>query len=218
MPADGITLYGRKTSSNVQKVVWALEELKVPYSQIELGHNFGGLDTPAYRAMNPNGLVPTLTHGDLTLWESHAILRYLAASFGAGNLWPEAPKARALADQWTDWTASHFGPAWINLFWRAERTRPQFRDKSEIAKALAAANTQFAILDAALAKSPFLAGEHLSYGDIAAGVSLYRWTSMDVARAPHPNVDAWHERLKARPAFVKAVCVNFDVLKNTFGG
>jgi glutathione S-transferase len=218
MASDGITLYGRKTSSNVQKVVWALEELRVPYAQVELGHTFGGLDTPEYRAMNPNGLVPTLTHGDLVLWESHAILRYLAASYGAGNLWPEAPKARALADQWTDWTASHFGPAWVNLFWKAERVKPQFRSKAAIASALAAANKHFAILDMALAKRPYLAGENLTYADIAAGVSLYRWTTMDVARDPHPNVEAWHERLKARPAFVKAVCVSYDTLKNTADG
>ena len=213
MPADGITLYGRKTSSNVQKVVWTLEELRVPYSQIELGHNFGGLDTPEYRAMNPNGLVPTLTHGDLTLWESHAIIRYLAASYGAGNLWPEAPRARALADQWTDWTASHFGPAWTRLFWRFVRTKPAQHDKKQIADALAETNACFKILDAALAKTPYLAGESLTYGDIAAGVSLYRWTTMDVARDPHPNVAAWHERLKARAAFMKGVCVNYDSLR-----
>ena len=87
-----ITLYGRKTSVNVQKAVWVLEELRVPYAQIEVGLNFGGVDTPEYLAMNPNGLVPTLKDGELVLWESHAIVRYLSATYGAGNLWPESPK------------------------------------------------------------------------------------------------------------------------------
>jgi glutathione S-transferase len=217
VPADGITLYGRKTSSNVQKTVWALEELRLPYAQIELGFNFGGLDTPDYLAMNPNGLVPTLKHGELVLWESHAIIRYLAASFGAGNLWPEAPKARAIADQWTDWTATRFGPAWTEVFWAVERTKPEARNKAGIARAVAAANACFRILDAALAKTPYLAGDHLTYADVAAGVSLYRWYAMDIAREATPNVDAWHERLKGRPAFVKAVCVDYAVLKNSFG-
>ena len=213
-----ITLYGRKTSVNVQKAVWALEELRVPYSQVELGLNFGGLDTPDYLAMNPNGLVPTLKDGDLTLWESHAIIRYLSATYGAGNLWPESPKARAPADQWTDWTAMRFQPAWTAVFVLAARTKPEFREASALAKAVAAANACFRIMDTQLRKTPYLTGERLTYGDIAAGSSLYRWYTMEIAREPMQGVDAWYERLMARPAFVKGVCVSYDIMKNTIGG
>ena len=212
-----ITLYGRKTSVNVQKVVWALEELRVPYSQVELGLSFGGLDTPDYLAMNPNGLVPTLKDGDLTLWESHAIVRYLSATYGAGNLWPEAPKARALADQWADWTAMRFQPAWGAVFSLAARTKPAARNKAAIGKAVAAANVCLNILDAQLKKTPFLAGERLTYGDIVTGALLYRWYTMEIEREPMAGVDAWHDRLMARPAFVKGVCVDYEVLKNTIG-
>ena len=213
-----ITLYGRKTSVNVQKAVWVLEELRVAYAQVELGLNFGGVDTPEYLAMNPNGLVPTLKDGELVLWESHAIIRYLAATYGAGNLWPESPKARAVADQWTDWTAMRFQPAWAAVFTAVARTRPEARDKKTIAAALKGVAPCFAILDQQLRKTPYLAGERLTYGDIAAGALLYRWYTMDIERPPLSGVDAWYERLQARPAYAKAVAVNYDILKNTRGG
>lgn len=212
-----ITLYGRKTSVNVQKAVWVLEELRVPYTQIELGLNFGGVDTPEYLAMNPNGLVPTLKDGELTLWESHAIVRYLAASYGAGNLWPESPRVRALADQWTDWTAMRLQPAWGAVFTAVARTKPEARDAQAIARALDGVRPCFAILDAQLRKTPYLAGERLTYGDIAAGALLYRWYTIDIERAPLAGVDAWYERLKGRAAYAKGVCVNYDILKNTIG-
>ncbi len=212
-----ITLYGRKTSVNVQKAVWVLEELRVPYAQVELGLNFGGVDTPEYLAMNPNGLVPTLKDGELVLWESHAIVRYLSATYGAGNLWPESPKARAAADQWTDWTAMRFQPAWGAVFSAVARTKPEARNQKAIAAAMKGVEPCFAILDAQLRKTPYLAGERLTYGDIAAGALLYRWYTMDIDRPPLSGVDAWYERLQARPAYGKSVCVDYDILKNTIG-
>ena len=117
-----ITLWGRISSANVQKVRWALAELGLAYEHIPVGGKYGGNREPAYLALNPNGLVPTLRDGDLVLWESHAILRYLAATYGAGSLWPESPSARAIVDQWTDWTATTFQPAWIGAFWQVVRT------------------------------------------------------------------------------------------------
>src|SRR5690349_16958947 len=117
-----ITVWGRLDSVNVQKVVWALGELGLAYEHVPAGGKFGGLDAPAYRAMNPNGKVPTLRDGELVVWESHAIVRYLAATYGAGTLWPADPKARAITDQWTDWTATTFQPAWIEVFWKFVRT------------------------------------------------------------------------------------------------
>jgi glutathione S-transferase len=212
-----ITLYGRKTSVNVQKAVWVLEELRVPYTQVELGLDFGGLDTPEYLAMNPNGLVPTLKDGELVLWESHAVVRYLAGNYGAGNLWPESPRVRALADQWTDWTATRFQPAWTAVFTAVVRTKPEARDKAAIARAVEAAKACFRILDPVLARTPYLLGDRLTYGDIAAGAMLYRWYTMDIPREPMAGVDAWYERLKARPAYAKGVCVDYDVLRNRIG-
>jgi glutathione S-transferase len=210
--AANLTLYGRKTSANVQKAMWALEELGADYEQIEMGGKFGGLDTPAYRALNPNARVPTLKDGDFVLWESHAIIRYLAAKYGASTLAPTDLERRALADQWTDWTATRFQPAWIEVFWAVVRTRPADRDAARIARATEAANACFAIIDAQLARTPFLAGDTLTYADIAAGVSLYRWYDMEVDRQPFARVEDWHKRLRERPAFVTGVCVPYDDL------
>jgi glutathione S-transferase len=204
-----ITVWGRLSSINVQKVIWALEETGVAYEQIDRGGKFGGLDAPAYRAMNPNGKVPTLRDGDLVVWESHAIVRYLAATYGAGSLWPADPKARALADQWTDWTATTFQPAWIDVFWLFVRTPRANHDKIAIGKALAASFNAYGIMDRRLAETPFLAGEALTYADIVAGVSMFRWMTMEIQRPELPNLAAWYQRLSARPAFQKAVCVSY---------
>lgn len=210
--AENLTLFGRRTSANVHKAMWALEELGVDYEQIELGGRFGGLDTPEYKAMNPNARVPTLKDGDFVLWESHAIIRYLSAKYAAGTLAPTDVRARAVADQWTDWTATSFQPAWIGVFQALVRTPPADRDTKLIARQVEATNACFAIIDARLAKTPFLAGETLTYADIAAGVSLYRWYDMQVERRPFARVEDWHRRLLERPAFVAGVCVPYDDL------
>lgn len=207
-----ITLWGRLSSANVQKAVWALEELALPYDHIPAGGAFGGLDTPEYRAMNPNRLVPVLRDGDLTLWESHAIVRYLSAEYGSGLLFPLEPRRRALVDQWTDWTATTFQPAWISLFWLAVRTPKAQQDAVAIAKAHTASLKCFAMMDERLGQAPYLGGDELSYADIVAGAAMFRWSTMDIERPPMLNLEAWHERLNDRAAFRKAVNVSYDEL------
>lgn len=208
----GITLWGRDTSSNVQKVRWALAELGLDYDHIPLGGRHGGNGDADYLAMNPNGLVPTLRDGDVVVWESHAILRYLAASYGVGTLWPDLPHERASVDQWTDWTATTFQPAWIEVFWTLVRTPPDQRDSARIAKAIASTEKCLVLMDRQLAKTPFLAGEQLTYADLAAGVAMYRWTTMAVERQPQPHVEAWHQRLRERPAFRANVEIDYAEL------
>jgi glutathione S-transferase len=207
-----ITVWGRLTSSNVQKVVWALGELGLDYEHIAAGGKYGGNKEPAYLALNPNGLAPMLRDGDLVIWESHAIVRYLAATYGAGTLWPTDARARAIVDQWTDWTATTFGPAWVDVFWLLVRTPPPQQDRTAIDRAVAATMRCFAIMDGRLAQAPYLGGGHLTYADIVAGISLYRWTTMDVPELP-ANVDAWHARLNEREAFRKAVNVDYEELR-----
>ncbi|MGC4077461.1 MAG: glutathione S-transferase family protein [Rubrivivax sp.] len=207
-----ITLWGRPSSSNVQKVVWALEELGLGYEHIPLGGKFGGNKDPGYLAMNPNGLVPTLRDGELTLWESHAIVRYLSAEYGSGLLFPMEPRDRAAVDQWTDWTATTFQPAWIGLFWAKVRTPEAQQDAAAIARALEATTRCFAMLETRLSQVPYLGGNELTYADIAAGVSLYRWSTMAIERPKLPRVEAWHARLDERAAFRKAVNVSYEEL------
>jgi glutathione S-transferase len=208
-----ITLWGRKTSANVQKTVWALAELGLAYEHKSVGGRYGGLDTPEYRALNPNALVPTLCDGDLVVWESHATVRYLAAQYGAGRLWPSQPRDRAVVDQWTDWTATTFQPAWLAVFWRVVRTAPEQQDPAAIAKAIADADRAFGMLDVQLAGKAFIAGDDLTYADIAAGVALYRWFTMEIDRRPAANVESWYSRLQERPAFREAVMVSYEELR-----
>jgi glutathione S-transferase len=211
-----ITLWGRKTSANVQKVVWALEEVGVGYDHIEVGGKFGGLGDPAYVAMNPNKLVPTLQDGPLTMWESHAIVRYLSAQYADGLLFPIDPVRRAIVDQWTDWTATTFQPAWIDVFWSFYRTKPENRNQATIDGALKKAHSAFAILEGRLSKVPLLGGDDLTYADIVAGIALYRWYSMGIDTGDFPAVIAWRDRLAERPAYRKGVVVDYTELKGTF--
>lgn len=205
-------LWGRITSVNVEKVVWALEELGLDYERRDVGGPFGGLDDPGYRAMNPNGLIPVLQDGDVTVWESSAAVRYLSAEYGSGTLWPENPRDRAISDQWADWCNTTFQPAWLEPFVQIVRTPASRRDFAALKRSNDKANVCFGILDAALAKTPYLGGDTPTYADILNGAALYRWARLDVERIDMPNVDAWHERLKARPAFVKAIEIDFSAM------
>ena len=207
-----LILWGRNTSVNVQKAVWALEELGLDYERKDVGGAFGGLDTPEYKALNPNRLIPVLQDGDVTVWESSAIVRYLAAEYGAGTLWPERPADRAKCDQWADWANTTFQPAWLGVFVEVVRNAPSKRDQTRIDKGLETVNACFALLDGALSDSPYLCGKELTYADILVGCALYRWSRLDVSRIAMPNVDAWHERLRNRPAYVAGVEVDFSAL------
>lgn len=205
-----ITLHGRLTSVNVQKVVWALGELGLTFEHVPRGGSFGRLTEPDYLALNPNGKVPTLVDGDVVIWESHAIVRYLAATYGAGTLWPTDPRTRAAADQWTDWTATTFQQAWLSVFEAVIRTPQNKQDPALIARAKANAERHYAMLDKWLAGRRFIGGEGLSYADIVAGASMFRWMTMPIARPSMPNLEAWYSRLEARPAFRTGVCVSYE--------
>jgi len=207
-----ITLWGRANSANVQKVAWLLAELELPYEHIPLGGSYGGNDTAEYLALNPNGKVPALQDGSLALWESHAIVRYLSATYASGLLWPVDPAERAIADQWTDWTATTYQPAWIGVFWRLVRTPPEQQDPKGIREAIAETVRLQRMLDERLSHAPYLAGDQMTYADIVAGVSLFRWFTMPVDRPSLPAFEAWYERLRARSAFQAAVALSYEDL------
>ncbi len=207
-----LTLWGRISSCNVQKAVWVLEELGLPYQRIDAGGQFGGLDDPAYRAMNPHGKVPTLRDGDTVVWESDAIIRYLAARYGDGGLWPADPAQRAAADQWLAWANATLYRDWIDLFWMCVRTPEEDQDAVGIEARRTRTAERLALLDRELARRPWLAGADFSLADVGAGMTLYRWYHMPIERPKLPNLAAWYERLRARPAYVTAVCIPFDDL------
>ncbi|MGA9895937.1 MAG: glutathione S-transferase, partial [Xanthobacteraceae bacterium] len=128
-----IKVWGRNTSSNVQKVMWAIGEIGLPHERIDVGGSFGKNREAEYLAMNPNGLVPTLQEEDgFPLWESNTIVRYLAAKHRSTVLEPADLRARALASKWMNWQLSVCGPAITPVFWGMIRTPPEKRDHGAI--------------------------------------------------------------------------------------
>ena len=198
-----LQLLGRANSSNVMKVIWLLEELGLPYERRDVGGKFGGTDTPEYRALNPNGVVPTLIDGDFVLWESNAILRYLAAAHDPQNrFWPTDLRARANIDRWMDWQQTTLGPPMTTVFWGLIRTEPAQRDMPAIHKAAARLGELYGMLDRRLAAYDDISSPDLSLCDIAIGVHAHRWMSFEGIEKPdHPHLRDWYARLLARPAF-----------------
>ncbi|MFG3695309.1 glutathione S-transferase family protein [Stutzerimonas stutzeri] len=200
-----LKLWGRINSTNVRKALWCLEELEVPYTRIDAGGAFGVVGEAEYLAKNPNRLVPCLEDGDLVLWESNAIVRYLAAQYGAGTLWSADPRQRAGADKWMDWVTSSLATPFRPLFWNIVRTAENQRDMAAVQAALEACGTLLAIADEALARQPYLSGERFGMGDIPLGCFAYAWFEMPIERPVLPHLQAWYAQLQARPAYQRAV-------------
>jgi glutathione S-transferase len=197
-----LKIWGRNTSSNVQKAMWAVGELKLPCERIDVGGAFGRTKEPFYLAMNPNSLVPTLEEDDgFTLWESNSIVRYLAAKHGAGTLEPADAKTRALASQWMDWQLSVMGPAITPVFWGLVRTPPEKRDQAAIDAGKAKTTEAAKILDAQLAKTRFVAGDAFSYGDIPVGVMTRRYLELVPEHPELASLERWFAEIAGRPAF-----------------
>ena len=202
-----LKIWGRLNSVNVKKAMWAVEELGLEYERIDAGLHFGVTKTPEYRRMNPNSLVPTIDDDGFVLWESHSIVRYLAAKHGAGTLWPTDLRVRADAERWMDW-AFTFQGAMRDVFWGLIRTPPEKRDMKAIeAGAKRSAELLAAVLEPALAGKNYLTGNDFTMGDIPIGCEVQRWMRVPIERPRFPNVEAWFERLRARPAFLKFVDV-----------
>lgn len=202
-----LKIWGRMTSINVQKVAWCVDELGIPYERIDAGREFGLNDTAEYLAKNPNGLIPLIEDEGFTLWESNAIVRYLAAKHGLGTLCPADAQQRASADRWMDWQATTLNPPIGAIFQMLIRTPEAQRDMKVVEANRPLAETRLAMLDAMLAKSPYLNGDTFSMADIPAGLSARRWQSLPVDRQTHPNVNRWLATLAARPAAKQAFAV-----------
>jgi glutathione S-transferase len=195
-------IWGRTTSSNVQKVMWAIGEMGLAHERIDIGGPFGKNREPAYLAMNPNGLVPTLEEDDgFLLWESNSIVRYLAAKHQAVVIEPADPRGRALAGKWMDWQLAVLGPAITPVFWNLVRTPPEKRDMVAVAAAKEKTATAVKMMDDQLDKTKFLAGDAFSYGDIPAGIMVRRYRDLVPERPEFKNVERWFAAVAARPAF-----------------
>ena len=200
-----LKIWGRTTSSNVQKVLWCCAELGIDYERVDLGGPFGGNQDPEYLALNPNGLVPTVKDGDLVMWESNTICRYLCATRNGDWLYPKEPSARTHVERWMDWQLASVGPPMAALLMSLIRSRPEQRDQGAIEAARRKALAAWTIADDALDGRPFLAGQELSLAEIALGTQVYRWHAFPIERPPLNNLKAWYERLRQRPAFKKHI-------------
>jgi glutathione S-transferase len=203
-----LKIWGRNTSSNVQKVIWALAEMQVPFERIDVGGAFGRTTEPFYLAMNPNSLVPTLEEDDgFTMWESNSIVRYLAGKHNAAVLMPSDLKVRARAQMWMDWQLTVMGPAITPVFWGLIRTPPEKRDANAIAAGKEKTIVAAKMMEEQLGRTQYMAGNDFSYGDIPVGIMIYRYTQLIPERPSTPNLDRWYAAISSRPAFKEQIAV-----------
>ncbi|OZI60798.1 glutathione S-transferase family protein [Bordetella genomosp. 11] len=194
-------VWGRASSSNSAKVFWTLDELGIAYTLRQAGGEFGGLDTSNYLEMNPNARVPTLVDGSLVLWESNAVVRYLAAQYGSASLWPVAARERAVSDKWMDWASINFGPAMFALR-RGLKGEPAAADVNALR---ARVDGLARMLDHVLSGSPYAGGERLGIGDVALGPHVHRWTLLDTPPDHLPALRSYYLRLCTHRAYKRHV-------------
>ncbi len=202
-----LKIWGRANSVNVQKVLWCLRELDLPFERIDAGMAFGRTRDPDYLAMNPNSRVPTLVDGDYVLWESNSVMRYLALAYAPQSpIYPQSPKTRAGVDRWLDWTLSTLQPVDRPVFWALVRTPPEQRDMVAIQKDADAEAAQWIIVDAYLAIRRFIEGDAFTLADIALGAYARRWFGVEGVTKPKlVHLERWFAQFAGRPGFAQFI-------------
>jgi glutathione S-transferase len=208
-----LKVWGRRSSFNVQKVMWLIGELDLAHEHIDAGGRSGGLDAPDFLAMNPHGRVPVISDHGAAVWESHAILRYLAACYGAGRFWLQDAAARAVVDGWMDWSQTSLQPDFLTgVFWGFYRTPEDKRNWPAIHASLARCVRHFEKLDRLLEGRTFLLGDDLTLADITVGTSLYRYFELEIERPKLAHVARWYRALQQRDAYRTHVMIPFGEL------
>jgi len=209
-----IRVYGRETSSNVQPVMWLCAELGLEVERFDVGGAFGGTDTAEFLAMNPMGRIPVLQDGDLTLFESQTILRYLASEYGRDALWCGNARIRAPQDQWMEWAKLNVSAEFnYKVFWQLIRTPAARRDYALVKAGIEAVNFLMPIADAQIARQGWLAGDMISLADFTFGVQLYRYYTVDFERPETPNLDRYYARLREREPYRTHAMIPYDSLR-----
>jgi len=208
-----LKIWGRASSINVQKVMWAVAALGIKHERIDLGGKFGGLDTPEQLARNPHGLIPVIDDGGTVVWESHAIVRYLAAQYGNGTLWPSDPAGRAAADMWMEWAQTVLQRNFIQLFWALYRTPVEQHDHALLAELTAKCGEDFKSLDRLLGDQATITGKTLTYGDIPIATQFFRYFTLEIERPSVPNVESWYDRLSKDTTYAEHVMVDYQELR-----
>lgn len=202
-----LKIWGRLNSSNVKKVIWIAEEIQLPYQHINLGGSYGGLDDPAYKERNPNGLVPLIEDGETILWESNVIVRYLAAQYGKQDFWIDDPASRAQAEKWMDWASTTSMPDFRDVMMNLIRLPEEQRDQAAAERGVKGLANMMRIANSALEKQNWLSGDKFGIGDIPLGCLIYPWFLFPIEREPLPALEDWYNRLTQRPAYQKSVMI-----------
>ena len=207
-----LELYGRKDSVNVQKVMWLLAELGVEFEQIEKGGQFGGLDQEDFQAMTPFGRVPVLKDRDFTISESNAILRYIAMTQPGGEaFYPADPKVRATIDMWMDFGSQTLFPDFVTMFMQMVKTLPKDRRQNVVAITNRRFQTNLLAIGQTLDDREWIVGDSMTLADMACGVYMYRYHALQgIKKQKQARVEAWTNRMFARPAYKSQVGVDFS--------
>tara|TARA_B100000029_G_scaffold472369_1_gene512842 strand:+ start:20676 stop:21317 length:642 start_codon:yes stop_codon:yes gene_type:complete len=200
-----LIIWGRNTSSNVQKLLWASAEMGLPFERKNMAGKYGFTDE--YLKINPNSVVPTIDDDGFILWESNSCLRYLASTYGEGSLRLDDGQMLANADRWMDWCTTTMWDSLRPVFHGLIRTEERLRDMDFINKRAEETGEILAILDDWLSDKSFVCGKQFSIGDIPLGIAVYRWLAMDIKRPERPNILAWYERLCQRPGYKEHIMI-----------
>jgi glutathione S-transferase len=211
-----ITVYGRCNSSSVQLVMWAIAELRLDHKRLDYGHGHASTRTDEYLSMNPMGRVPVLVDGSTTMFESAAILRYLAAMYGTDEFWPADPARRGPLDTWAEWGKNTFTEAVLEVFVYDVRMDPKTRDPSVLRKATEKLLPLASALDARIGEGPWLDGDCFSFADVACGHILHRYHTLDWDRPRLSRLSDYYERLQTRRAYRENAMISYEALRGTY--
>ncbi|MEY4550402.1 MAG: hypothetical protein RL685_6597 [Pseudomonadota bacterium] len=195
-----LRIWGRLTSLNVRKVVWAAQELGLDFERTNAGREYGVVQTAAYGELNPNRLVPVIDDDGFRLWESNVIVRYFGAKYGRSGFYPQGLRERFDAERWMDWQQTTLNPAGRDAFVQLIRTAPADRNESAIAASVAATQPLLALLNEHLSRSEFLLGERFSMADIPVGCELHRWLGLPLEPLVLPHLQRYYAALAERSA------------------
>jgi glutathione S-transferase len=197
-----LQILGKASSINVRKVLWTCAEIDIPFERQDYGSGFAATDTPQFRALNPNAMVPVIIDDGFVLWESNTICRYLAGKHGRFDLLPVESQARALVEQWMDWQATELNNAWRYAFMALVRKSPAHQNAQQIEASVQSWNKHIGILNAQLERTgAYAAGSSFTLADVVLGPSVNRWLMTPIARPSYAAITAYFARLNQRAAF-----------------
>jgi glutathione S-transferase len=195
-----LKIWGRISSINVKKVVWAAQELGLPFDRTDIGGAFGLTKTAEALARNPNALIPVIDDDGFILWESNVIVRYLCKKHAPGHLYPAELHTLFNAERWMDWQQTTFNPASRNAFWHLIRLPEAERDATLIQKSISATEPLLDVLERVLEGQPYVACDQFTMADIPLACEVHRWSGLPIAQTTRPHITRWYAQMQARPA------------------